>query len=140
MTRKASSMTDQGTNKTGFARDDELKRETLDELRANRALRADEEAEAEEILADRPLNEAARTGGAPPGMTPEGVSLRNELARHLDRSVYPARRGALLGSLHRHQAPDTLVERIESLPDDRVYPNVQEVVRDLGFGVEHPRS
>jgi hypothetical protein len=73
-------------------------------------------------------------------MTPEGVTVRNELARHLDRSVYPARRSALLGSLHRHQAPDTLVERVESLPGDRVYPNVQEVVRDLGYGVENPRG
>jgi hypothetical protein len=132
-------MTDQGTNKMGFARDDELKKETEGELRANRPLRAEEEVEVEPFPSE-PAGEAARTGAPPPGMTPEGVTVRNELARHLDRSVYPARRSALLGSLHRHQAPDTLVERVESLPGDRVYPNVQEVVRDLGYGVENPRG
>jgi hypothetical protein len=72
-------------------------------------------------------------------MTPEGVSLRSDLARHLDRSVYPARRGALLAALHRHQAPDALVDRVSALPSDEVFPNVQAVVQALGYGVEKPR-
>ncbi|SEG81774.1 Protein of unknown function [Actinacidiphila yanglinensis] len=134
-------MTDQGTNKTGFARDDEMKKEMHIALKANRAVRADEEfAEPQPSDQDPALAEPARTGAPPTGMTPQGVYVRNDLARHLDRSVYPARRGALLGALHRHQAPDSLVDRVSGLPPDEVYPNVQAVVQALGYGVEDRRN
>jgi hypothetical protein len=134
-------MTDQGTNKTGFARDDELKRELQDALRANRAVQADEElAEPQPSDQDPALTAPARGGAAPAGMTPQGVYVRNDLAPHLDRSVYPARRSALLGALHRHSAPDALVDRVAALPPDEVYPNVQAVVQALGYGVENHRD
>ncbi|BBB02151.1 hypothetical protein RVR_9889 [Actinacidiphila reveromycinica] len=134
-------MTDQGTNKTGFARDDELKRELQDALRANRAVQAGEElAEPQPSDQDQVLSAPARGGAAPAGMTPQGVYVRSDLARHLDRSVYPARRSALLGALHRHQAPDALVERVSALPPDETYPNVQAVVQALGYGVEDRRD
>jgi hypothetical protein len=133
-------MTDQGTNKMGFARDDELKKETLEELRANRPGRADEALEPLPSGGEQPFAEGTPSGAAPSGMTPEGVSVRSDLARHLDRSVYPARRSALLGALHRHQAPDGLVERVSALPGDAVYPNVQAVFRALGYGVENRRD
>jgi Protein of unknown function (DUF2795) len=133
-------MTDQGTNKTGFARDDELKKETLGELRANRAVRADESLEPRPSGEEQPFAEGTASGAAPSGMTPEGVYVRSDLARHLDRSVYPARRSALLGALQRHQAPDGLVDRVSALPGDAVYPNVQAVVRALGYGVEDHRE
>lgn len=136
-------MTDQGTNKTGFARDDELKREIQGELKANRAVRSEEAYEPQPSGEDQPMAEVARTvpgAGTPSGMTPEGVTLRSELARHLDRSVFPARRSGLLGSLHRHQAPDALVERVTALPPDERFPNVQAVVKALGYGVEDRRD
>lgn len=134
-------MTDQGTNKTGFARDNELKRELQGALKANPALRAQEEFEPDASGGDQPVAEPGGPAGAPPaGMTPRDVAFRNELARHLDRSIFPARRSALLGALHRHQAPDALVERVASLPPDEEYPNVQAVVRALGLGVESPRG
>ena len=134
-------MTDQGTNKTGVARDDEMKKEMQVELKANRAVRTDEEL-AEPQLSDQDGFAAGppRTGAPPAGMTPQGVYVRSDLARHLDRSVYPAHRGALLGALHRHQAPDALVNRVAALPSDQVYPNVQAVVQALGYGVEDRRD
>jgi hypothetical protein len=134
-------MTDQGTNKTGFARDDELKKEIDGELKASRAVRPEEEFEPADSDQDQALAEPGTPVGAPPaGMTPQGVALRSELARHLDRSIFPARRAALLGALHRHQAPDALLDRVASLPPDEPYPNVQAVIRSLGFGVEVPRA
>lgn len=133
-------MTDQGTNKTGFARDDELKRELRDELKSNRAVRGEEGQEVLPPGEDRPFTEAVPSGAAPSGMTAEGVYIRNDLARHLDRSVYPARRSALLAALHRHRAPDELLERVAALPTDEVYPNVQAVVRALGYGTEAARG
>ncbi len=133
-------MTDQGTNKTGFARDDELKKEMRDELKANRAVRGEEGQEPLPSGEDRSFAEAVPSGAAPSGMTTEGVLVRNDLARHLDRSVYPARRSALLGALHRHQAPDDLLDRVAALPSEEVYPNVQAVVRALGYGTEAARG
>lgn len=134
-------MTDQGTNKTGFARDDELKKEIDGELKANRAVRTEEGFAPEGPGGGQVLAEPGAPVGAPPaGMTPQGVALRSELARHLDRSIYPARRAALLGALRRRQAPDALLDRVASLPPDEPYPNVQAVVRAMGFGVEVPRD
>ncbi|MFC4031140.1 DUF2795 domain-containing protein [Streptomyces polygonati] len=137
-------MTDQGTNKTGFARDDELKRELQGELKANRGVRAEEAYEPEPSGEDEPVAEfgAANDPGAPApaGMTREGVTVRSELARHLERTVYPAKRSALLGSLRRQHAPDTLVDRVSALPAEQQYPNVQAVTRALGFGVEDRRD
>lgn len=133
-------MTDQGTNKTGFARDDELKKEMRDELKANRPVRGEEGQETLPSGEDRSFAQAVPSGAAPSGMTAEGVYIRNDLARHLDRSVYPARRSALLGALHRHRAPDELLERVAALPAEEVYPNVQAVVRALGYGTEAHRG
>ncbi|MYS24888.1 Protein of unknown function [Streptomyces sp. DvalAA-14] len=137
-------MTDQGTNKTGFVRDDELKREMQGELKANREVRIEEAYEPEPSGEDEPITESFPSGDpglpAPSGMTAEGVTVRTDLARHLERAIYPAKRSALLGSLQRHHAPDTLVDRVSSLPAEPAYPNVQAVVRALGFGVEDRRD
>ncbi|HEY5835322.1 DUF2795 domain-containing protein [Streptomyces sp.] len=135
-------MTDQGSNKTGFARDDELKKEMQGELKANRAVRAQEDREPQPSGEDQPFAEAGTSvpePAAPSGMTPEGVTVRSDLARHLERTIYPARRAALLSALHRHQAPEALLERVAALPPDEHYPNVQAVVRALGYGVENRR-
>ncbi|WNI14434.1 DUF2795 domain-containing protein [Actinacidiphila sp. ITFR-21] len=137
-------MTDQGTNKTGFARDDELKKELHGELQANRGTRVDEAYEPQPSGEDQPVAESGAASGpgapAPAGMTPEGVSVRSELARHLERDIYPAGRSVLLGTLRRHRAPDALVDRVAGLPEHERYPNVQAVVRALGFGVEDRRD
>jgi hypothetical protein len=136
-------MTDHGTNKTGFARDDELKKEMQGELKASRGLRAEEVYEPEPSGEDQPPAEFGAgdpTAPAPAGMTPEGVTIRSELARHLERDIYPATKPELLGALDRHRAPDELVDLMAALPDDERYPNIQAVVRALGLGVEGRRS
>ncbi|MEC3998820.1 DUF2795 domain-containing protein [Actinacidiphila sp. DG2A-62] len=135
-------MADQGSNKTGSVRDDELKREIQGELKAGRAVRVEEDFEPQPSGEDQPVAEfsaAVPEGSAPPGMTPQDVALRSALARHLERGLFPARRSALLGALHRHQAPDDLLERVAALPDHESYENVQAVVRALGLGVEARR-
>jgi hypothetical protein len=136
-------MADQGSNKTGSVRDDELKREMHHELTGGRAVRADQEFEPQPSDADQPVGgrgAAVPAGAAPSGMTPQDVMVRSDLARHLERSVFPARRSALLGALHRHQAPDALLDRVSALPNHEEYPNVQAVVRALGIGVENHRG
>jgi hypothetical protein len=136
-------MTDQGSNKAGFARDDELKKEMQGRLKANRAVRVEEDHEPQPSGEERPPTEPGASvpePAAPSGMTPEDVIVRSDLARHLDRTIFPARRAALLGSLHRHQAPDALLARVATLPPDEPFPNVQSVVRALGYGVENRRG
>ncbi|MFI0898907.1 DUF2795 domain-containing protein [Streptomyces sp. NPDC020983] len=136
-------MADQGSNRTGPARDDELKRESQGELKANLALRPEEAYEPEPAGGDRSVAEW-RPGGpessAPPGMTPTDVEVRSALARHLEPSAFPADRGELLTALRRHQAPDGYITLVDGLPADRSYTNVQEVMRTLGFGVEAGRT
>lgn len=133
-------MTDQGTNKTGFVRDDQLKKELQDELRAKRAVRSEDVFGPQGENRSAAEAEAMPSPGTPPGMTPDDVDARSDLARHLEPSIFPARRAALLGALHRHQAPDALLERVGSLPGGQEYPNVQAVARALGLGTEKPRS
>lgn len=131
-------MADHGSNKTGFVRDDELKRE----MQGNPALRPDESYDVEPSGEDQPIAErlpADQGGGTPPGMTPRDVTVRSEVARHLERGVFPARRDGLLEALGRHQAPDTVVDLVHGLPADEAYANVQEVMRALGLGVENRR-
>jgi hypothetical protein len=136
-------MADQGSNKTGSVRDDELKREMQDELKAGRAVRPGQEfgprpSDLDQSVADRA--QAVPSGAAPSGMTPQDVLVRSDLARHLERGVFPARRSALLGALHRHQASDALLDRVSALPHHEEYSNVQAVVRALGLGVENRRD
>jgi hypothetical protein len=137
-------VTDQGSNKTGAAHDDQLKKEMQAELRANRALRVAETYEPEPSGEDQPLvgrnPNGTLTGGTPDGMTPRDVAVRSELARHLERSVYPADRDTLLETLRRHQAPDALVDLVSGLPTGEKYVNLQSVVTALGLGAENRRG
>ena len=127
-------MADQGSNKTGFIRDDELKREQ-GELQAG-SFDLAPAGEGRALPERRPADQEA---GTPPGMTPQDVSVRSELARHLERSAFPARRNGLLEALQRHQAPDGVVDMARELPADEGYANVQDVMRALGYGVEDRR-
>lgn len=138
-------MAEHGRDKTGALRDDEIKKEMQGELRAERSTRMEEEHELQPPGEDQPEVERAPeedlAGGTPPGMTAGDRELRSELARHLEPSVYPARRDALIDSLRRNHAPDRLVALAERLPqDDAAYDNVQDVARALGLGVEDHRT
>lgn len=55
------------------------------------------------------------------------VEERSALARSIDPSVFPAHRDELIECAERHFAPEPVLERLRSLPDDRQYDNVQEV-------------
>ncbi|HEX5567733.1 MAG TPA: DUF2795 domain-containing protein [Streptomyces sp.] len=133
-------MATHGKNKTGPLRDDEAKREIEGELRAGRSTRMEEDHERQPSGEDQPDVDRAPnttlTGGTPTGMDSGDVELRNELARHLGRSLYPADRDAVLDTLRRNNAPDRLLDLARRLPGDREYRNVQDIARALGLGVE----
>ncbi len=135
-------MADQGSNKTGSVRDDELKREIQGELKAGRAVRVEEDFEPQPSGEDQPVAEfsaAVPEGSAPPGMTPQDVGGGGPPPPPPARGGGSARRPPPLGALHRHQAPDDLLDRVAALPDHESYENVQAVARALGLGVEARR-
>ncbi|MFD3454681.1 DUF2795 domain-containing protein [Streptomyces sp. NPDC058691] len=120
-----------GSDRLSVHRDDEMKHELRGLLRSGHPTRVDEWHDPEPAADD---DLAVVNGPVLSGAT-DGTSLPFELARHLTRKTFPARRGDLLRALRDHHAPDPLTDLVDGLPgDNRRYANVQEVVRTLGMG------
>jgi uncharacterized protein DUF2795 len=133
---------DHGGGTHGPRQDDALKRETRSEVQANRQTRVEEWREPEPPGEDQPAATwplRGRPGGVPAGETPDGVQLRSDLARHLDRQAFPAGRAGLLRTLADHNAPDWLMEMAGSLPEDATFAGLTEVVHALGLPSEARR-
>jgi hypothetical protein len=79
-------------------------------------------------------------GGTPQGMDQADVELRSEIARFLDSNALPGDRASLLRSAEEHGAPDPVITRLSSLPQDQHYENVQDVAQALGISTEERRS
>ncbi|MEU5210018.1 DUF2795 domain-containing protein [Streptomyces sp. NPDC020742] len=133
-----------GTDKTGPARDDVMKRQLRGELTAERSLRTDEEHELQPSGEDQPVAawspESTFRGGTPSGMTEQDVGLRSELAQYLGRSLYPADKGTVIEILRRNNAPDRLVGMAERLPAHERFGNVQSIAQAVGLHTEHRRA
>ncbi|MER7485139.1 DUF2795 domain-containing protein [Streptomyces sp. NPDC126497] len=62
----------------------------------------------------------------------EADSLCLGLARHLDRTVFPAGRRSVLDVLEAHHAPDPVPEAARGLSEEGTYADVTENVEALG--------
>lgn len=137
-------MAEKGSGPDSPLQDDEVKKRLEGELRANRGIRVEEEHEPEPAGEDQPAvrrsPEGPLEGGTPPGMSGDDVEIRSDLARHLDPSIYPADRAAVLDSLRNNNAPDRVLARAENLPGGQQFANVQDIARALGLGVEERRT
>jgi hypothetical protein len=131
-------MNDHGQDKTGPLRDDEMKKEMQGALKGGRSTRVEEEHELQPSGEDQPNADrspnATLPGSTPPGMTPEDVELRTELARHLGRGLYPADREKVMATLRENNAPDALVDTAAALPAGSQYNSVQDILSALGRG------
>ncbi|MGP4110710.1 DUF2795 domain-containing protein [Streptomyces sp. 4N509B] len=129
-------MQQRGSDRVSPQRDDAMKRELDDRLRAERPLRAEEWRDPEPTAEDDP--EVARRTVPPRGDPDvdeaEDVEFRFELARHLRPTIFPAKRQEVLSTLQAEHAPDALVEAARELPKGVTYVNVQEVADALGRG------
>ena len=119
--------------------DEALEHEVEGMLRAERPTRAEEWKEPEPAGEDQPdpgrLGEPEdRLPAPPPGMTPEEVELRSELA-----AAFPSDESGLLGHLVDTDAPDRLRDLVRRLPSGRLYHSVGEVFVALGFHREDHR-
>ena len=129
----------QGGDKHGAVRDDVLKREASETESGGLVTFLEERMESESREQAEPADLAldnGMSGGAPAGMTPTEVAARAELARSLQRSVFPADGRRLVESATETGAPDRIVQALSDLPRERVYRNLQEVWRGLGGGCE----
>jgi hypothetical protein len=132
-------MSEQTGGTHGPREDDALKREVRSELQAHRATRAEEWLEPEPPGEDEPEATWApegRPGGTPPGESWETIELRSDLARHLDRTAFPATRARLLEILAEHQAEQRLLDLVSPLPEDATFANLGELLHALGIPVE----
>ncbi|NUP31905.1 MAG: DUF2795 domain-containing protein [Streptomycetaceae bacterium] len=124
---------DRGSDKHGPMLDDAMRSEVDSELRSGHSSRMHEWLEAEPEGDDQAP--AFPRGGPPPGssegLTPADVEFRSQLARHLDRSTFPADRNALTRGLVAHHAPEPLVEAVRGLRGGRKYRNVDEAARAI---------
>jgi Protein of unknown function (DUF2795) len=95
----------------------------------------DDETEREAIWAP-----AARLAESPAPEDWEAVELRSDLARHLDRTVWPLTRRRLVEILTERNAADRLVELAASLPAGHRYRSLAELARALDLEPEERRS
>lgn len=128
---------ERGSNPVSPRKDDEMKHELEGHLRSGRPAHV-EEAYDPEPPADDDIPVDRGGPVPPPGEEREQVraeadaeSLRQELARHLEPSAFPAGRQAVLEMLEGHYAPDPVLEAARKLPASGEYANVTEVANAL---------
>jgi CBS domain-containing protein len=111
-----------GSNRLSVHKDEEMKHELEGLLRSGHPTRTEEWYDPEPAADDDP----GVAGG------PEGAQLNIELARHLTRKTFPAKRNTLERVLEGNHAPDPVIDAVSRLPDgDHKYRNVQEIVTAL---------
>ncbi|MFF7144428.1 DUF2795 domain-containing protein [Streptomyces nodosus] len=113
-----------GSDRLSVHRDDEMKHELKDLLRSGRPTRTEEWHDPEPTADDDP---AVWAGPVTTGGAPSVAEVRHELARHLSRTMFPARPYELIHELRRGHAPDALVDPLERLPRSARYVNAQEL-------------
>jgi hypothetical protein len=128
-------MSEQVSGTHGPREDDAIKRQDRSELQAH----GEEWPEPDSAGEDDP--EAAwapegRFAGTPAGEDWEAIELRSDLARHLDRTAFPATPARLLETLAAHQAGQRLLDLVSPLPDGATFASLGELLRALGLPVE----
>jgi len=74
-----------------------------------------------------------RAGGAPPGMTYDEVEGRSRLGRYIPRASLPGDRDDLIAGASELNAPDDVLNMIESLPEGETYETVAQIWEALGY-------
>ncbi|HKG50419.1 MAG TPA: DUF2795 domain-containing protein [Actinomycetales bacterium] len=124
--------------------DEQLAHETEGLVRSGHPTRVEEFRDPEPPGEDQPTGDEHlmapdREPGTAPGLTPEDVETRSEIARFLGLSAFPGRRDDLVAAASEHQATDRVLNLLEQLPSDQEFRNVQDVARALGLGTEDHR-
>jgi hypothetical protein len=126
-------MSEQVSGTHGPREDDAIKRQDRSELQAHGEEWPEPESAGEEGATWAPEGRFAATPEENWGV----IELRSDLARHLDRTVFPATRAHLLETLSAHQADQRLLDLVSSLPDGATFASLGELLRALGLPIEH---
>ena len=130
-------MSEQASGTHGPLRDDAIKGQDEAEAQqyAGEWPRPEEEPE-DETEREAVWAPAARLAESPVPENWEAIELRSDLARHLDRGVWPVTRERLLEILAERNAGDRLLERAASLPEGQRYESLRELLRALDLEPE----
>jgi hypothetical protein len=128
-------MSEQVSGTHGPREDDAIKRQDRGELQAHGEKWPDPESSGEDEP-DATWAPEGRFAGTLPGEDWEAIELRSDLARHLDRTAFPASRAHLLDTLAAHQADQRLLDLVSSLPDGATFASLAELLRALGLPIE----
>jgi hypothetical protein len=120
----------------GPLRDDAIKREEREEIHELAEEWPEPEDEGEEADPDATWAPEGRFAGR----EWEAVELRSDLARHLDRTAFPATRERLLEILTAQFAEQRLLDLVSELPEGKTYNTVGELARALELPVEERRG
>lgn len=129
-------MSDQVSGTHGRAEDDALKRQDRSELQAQGELWPDPQWGGDGT-AEAQWAPEGRFAGA--GENWQSIELRSDLARHLDRTAFPATRADLVQALAGRQADDRLMTMVAGLPPRAKVGSLGELIRALGLPVEERR-
>ena len=131
-----------GSDKHGARMDEALAAEVDGVVRAGRDNRADWNS-PEPSGEDQPdvdlVPHGTLSGAVPDGITEDDVEHRSELASYLGR-VWPATREELIAVAAGNQAPASVIDDLQRLPDGIAFANLQEAWLALSGGaVEQTR-
>lgn len=132
-------MSEQFSGTHGPARDDAIKRQEREEIHEVAEEWPEPEDKGDEAPADATWAPEGRFASQE-GQEWEAVELRSDLARHLDRTAFPATRERLLERLTAQFAEQRLLDLVSSLPKRRTYATFAELARGLGLPHEERPS
>jgi len=130
-------VSEQASGTHGPLRDDAIKSQDEAEARQYAGEWPDPEEEPEDETEREAIwAPAARLAESPAAENWEAIELRSDLARHLDRTVWPVSRDRLLEILTERNAGDGLLELAASLPQRQRYESLRELLLALDLEPE----
>ena len=134
-------MSEQGSDTHGPLRDEAIKRADEAEARQYTGEWPEPEQEPEDETEQEAIwAPAARLAESSVPEDWEAVELRSDLARRLDRTVWPVSRERLLEILTERDAGDRLLGLAASLPEGQRYESLRELLHALGLEPEEHGS
>ena len=134
---------ERGSDKVSPREDEERKHEVEGLVRSGHSTHAEEWKDPEPAGEDQPDSDLAPSGtlhgGTPPGMSPDDVEGRAELATYVGKAPYPLVREQVLDLVIDRKAPDRVISLVRNLPSGRQFHNVNEMWSALGGHVEGER-
>jgi len=130
---------ERGSDKHSPMIDEALKHDTASLLGGSPSESRSQEGREQEGPAEGEPTPDARLSGDPwlsgDTLSLDDANARADLARHLDRAVFPARPGELVENARARHAPEDVVSSLSALPD-RLYDTIGEVWAALGGKIE----